>query len=218
MTLYNGLYTPAGPVVSFAATALSYLPLLVNSIDIGTSPQVVTTNGTVTYTTIGGKQCAYFNNSLANYLSFPYLDIPQFTLCFWYYPIDSGYYTFVSITTAGFNPALQFDTTGATSLTSYTALPNQWSVGPTVTVAGVGNWKFIAWTLNQTTFNVQFYVNGVLGTSATGSGTSFASRNIFVLGRSGDNGRAYNGYIRQFAFFNRVLNSTEINQYYTETA
>jgi hypothetical protein len=217
-SLYTGAYTPTGPVASFAATAASYLPLLTNSTDIGTIPQVVTTNGSVTYTTVGGKQCAYFPNSFSIYLSLPYLNPTQFTVCFWYYPIDSGYYTFISVTNSGLNPALQFDTTGATNLTSYTALPNQWSISPTVTVPGVGNWKFIAWTLNQTTFAVQFYVNGVLATTATGSGTSFSSRNLWFIGRSGDNGRAYNGYVRQFAVYNRILTLAEINTYYTETA
>jgi hypothetical protein len=216
--LYNGDQTPAAPVASFAATAASYLPLLTNATDIGTIPQTVTTIGAVSYTTIGGKQTAYFSNSLSVYLSLPYLNPTLFTLCFWYYPIDAGSYTVVSVTNSSVNPALQFDTTSATSLTSYASLPNQWTVGPTATVPGVGNWKFITWTLNQTTFAVQFYVNGVLATTATGSGTAFASRNLWFIGRSGDNGRAFNGYVRQFAVYNRILNVAEINQYYTETA
>lgn len=215
-SLYNGGLTPS--IQSFTSTAASYLPLLTNATDVGTIPQTVTTNGAVTYTTVGGKQCASFPNSLSVYLSLPYLNPTQFTVCFWYYPNDAGYYTFVSVTNASVSPALQFDTTGATSLTSYTALPNQWTISPTVTVPGVGNWKFIAWTLNQTTFSVQFYVNGVLTTTATGTGTGFGTRNLWFIGRSGDNGRAYNGYVRQFAVYNRILTTAEINTYYTETA
>ncbi len=197
--------------------ALSYLPLLFNSTDIGTSPQVVTTNGSVSYTIIGGKRCAYFNNSLNNYLSFPYSNPTNFTLCFWYNAIDSAYYTNVSITNSSVNPALQFDTISATQLASYSAIPNQWT-GCVVNVAAPGNWNFIAYTLNQTTFAVQMYYNGSLANTASGSGTSFASRNLFFIGRSGDNGRAFNGYIRQFAFFNRILNASEINSYYVQTA
>jgi hypothetical protein len=197
--------------------ALSYLPLLLNSTDIGTSPQVVTTNGSVSYTTIGGKRCAYFNNSLNNYLSFPYSNPTNFTLCFWYNAIDSAYYTNVSITNSSVNPALQFDTISATQLASYSAIPNQWT-GCVINVAAPGNWNFIAYTLNQTTYAVQMYYNGSLANTASGTGTSFSSRNLFFIGRSGDNGRAFNGYIRQFAFFNRILSATEISNYYVQTA
>lgn len=193
-------------------TALSYLPLATDSTDIGTNRQIVTTNGTVTYTTIGGRQCAYFNNSTANFLSLPYVNQTVFTICFWFRPIDGTYYTVASITTAANSPALQVDTDTATSIRIYTAMPNQWSIQPAATTLGAGNWSHVAITVNQSTFVVQVYVNGIFGSSATGTGTGISSRNLFYLGKSGDNGRAFNGYINKFAFFNKVLSAQEISE------
>jgi len=202
---------------SLISTALSYLPLATNSTDSGTLPQTVTTNGTVTYTTVGSKQCAYFNNSIANYLSFPYTNQTTFTLSFWLYPIDGGYYTSVSITTSGNNPALQTDITGS-STTIYTAMPNQWTNQPSGTTSGAGAWTHFAITVNQTTYVEQLYLNGSLASTVTGSGSSISSRNLFILGKSGDNYRAFNGYVRQFLFFNSVLSSTQVSTLYTSTA
>lgn len=204
-------------IASITSTALSYLILSTNSIDTGTSPQTVTTNGTVTYTTIGGKQCAYFNNSTANYLSLPYTNQTNFTLSFWLYPIDGSYYTSVSITNSSYDPALQTDTTGS-STTIYTAMPGQWTNQPSGTTSGAGAWTHFAITVNQTTYVEQLYLNGTLVSTITGSGTSISSKNLFIIGKSGDNYRAFYGYIRQFVFFGSVLNSTQISSLYTSTA
>jgi len=202
---------------ALVTTALSYLQLSTNSTDTGTSPQTVTTNGTITYTTIGGKQCAYFNNSTANYLSFPYTNQTSFTISFWLYPFDTGYYTSVSITNSAYSPALQTDTSGSNT-TIYTAMPNQWTNQPTGTTSGAGAWTHFAITVNQTTYVEQLYLNGSLAATATGSGTSISSKNLFIIGKSGDNLRAFNGYARQFLFFGSVLNSTQISTLYTSTA
>jgi len=199
------------------SSALSYLPLATNSTDTGTSPQTVTTNGSVSYTTVGSNQCAYFNNSTGNYLSFPYANQPTFTLCFWLYPIDTSYYTAVSITTSGNNPALQVDVSSS-SATIYTAMPNQWTNTPTGTTNGSGAWTHFAITVNQSTYVEQLYLNGTLASTATGSGSGISSRNLFVIGKSGDNGRAFNGYARQFLFYGSVLDSTQISSIYTSTA
>lgn len=212
---YNSNLTLTRQLNNFGAQ--SYLPLATNATDLGVAPQTVTTNGTVTYTTISGKQCAYFNNSLSNYISLPYTNPTNFTFLFWYYPIDASYYTVVSVTNASFNPALQMDTPSSTSLLCVAALPNQWTVNITATVPAVGNWKCIGITINQTNFVTNFYVNGVFAIQGIGTGTGFATRNLFFLGRSGDNGRAFNGYIRQFAFFNSILTAAEILQYYNAT-
>jgi len=198
-------------------SALSYLPLSTNSTDIGILPQTVTTNGTVTYSTVGGKQAAYFSNSLSNYLSFTYTNKTTFTLCFWMYPIDGTYYTSLSITTSGYNPALQVDPSSS-SVTVYTAMPNQWTNQPTGTTGGPGAWTHFAITINQTTYVEQLYINGSLVDTRTGSGTGISSRNLFIIGKSGDNGRAFYGYIRQFLFFDGVLSGANISSIYNLTA
>ena len=215
ITLYASTKPPA-----IMATALSYLPLLANSTDIGTSPQTITTNGTVTYTTFAGKQTAYFTNNPNNYLSFPYVNQTNFTLSYWINPADTGYYTSVSITTSGLNPALQSDLTGSSaSITIYTAMPNQWSNQPTGTINAVGAWTHIAITINQTTFVEQLYINGTLAATATGSGTGISSRNLFFIGRSGDTGpRSATGYVRQFCFFPSVLTQAQVQVVQTYTA
>jgi hypothetical protein len=211
-------YTP--PLIS---SALTYLPLSTNSTDQGTLPQTVTTVGTVSYTNVGGKQTAYFTNNPNNYFRLPYVNQTTFTICYWMYPADSGYYTSVSI--AGLdlsngtntNPVLQADIQNS-SITIYTAMPTQWANQPTGTTNGVGAWTHIAITINQTTYVEQLYINGALAATATGTGSSISTRGYFYLGRSGDWGpRAANGYVRQFAFFGRVLSASEISQIYNGT-
>jgi hypothetical protein len=215
ITLYASTRIPA-----IMSTALSYLPLATNSTDIGTSPQTITTNGTISYVTFAGKQTAYFTNNPNNYLSFPYVNQTNFTLSYWINPADTGYYTSVSITTSGLNPALQSDLTGSSaSITIYTAMPNQWANQPTGTINAVGAWTHIAVTINQTTFVEQLYINGSLASTVTGSGTGISSRNLFFIGRSGDTGpRSATGYVRQFCFFPTVLTQAQVQTVQSYTA
>ena len=212
-----------GTLLQFVGVAsLSYLPLVTNSTDIGGTPQTVTTNGTVTYTTIGGKQCAYFSNSFSNYLNILYTAQTQVTLCFWLYCIDTGYYTAVSINNnnaAAGTPTLQVDINPTTNNTIiYTAMPNQWANQPTGNYGGPGQWVHFAITLNYSTFVENLYLNGTLAATATGtSGTlPYPQTNIW-LGRSGDNWRAYYGYLRQFCTFPTVLTQSQIQAVKTYT-
>jgi len=196
-------------------TPLTYLTLATNTTDSGTSPQTVTTNGTVSFTTIGGKACAYFNNSTNNYLTLPYSNPTQLTLAFWFYPIDTTYYTMASISNSSYSPVLQFDPYNS-SVTCYTALPNQWNPAPTATTNGAGAWSFITITIDQSTYTEQVYMNGSYVTSGTGSAAFPTRGNMFYIGKSGDNGRAFNGYIRKFSFYNSILNSTQIAALYAQ--
>ena len=213
MTSYN-LRQVAG------STALSYLPMTQNATDYGGTPQTVTTNGTVTYTVIAGKLCAYFSNSMSNYLSIPYTPQTQITLCFWLYCIDAGSYTAVTITNGSLNPTLQVDlaTGSSTSTTIYTAMPNQWANQPSGNYGGPGQWAHFAITVNYSTYFEQLYINGTSTATATGSGSPSITQTNIWLGRSGDNGRAYNGYIRQFCLFPSVLTQAQIQAVRTYTA
>ena len=190
---------------------LSYLPMLANSTDFGQSPKTVTTNGTVTYTTIGGKKCAYFSNSMSNYLSFPYTVQTQVTLCFWLYCIDSGYYTAVSITNGSLNPTLQVDINTATNYTNiYTAMPDQWQNIPSGNYGGPGQWAHFAITLNYATFVEGLFINGSSVSSVTGLAAPTITQTLIYLGRSGDPGRAFNGYLRHFCSFPTILTQAQI--------
>ena len=212
-------FVPASLARIVGAAVMSHLPMLTNSADIGGTPQTVTTNGTVTYTTIAGKQCAYFSNSLSNYLSLPYVNQTQLTLCFWLYCIDAGYYTAVSINNGALNPTLQVDINTSTNNTIiFTAMPNQWAITPTGDYGGPGQWAHFAITLNYSTYFEQLYINGTSVATATGSGSPSIAQTQFWLGRSGDNGRAYYGYLRQFCFFPTVLTQTQIRAVQKYTA
>jgi Concanavalin A-like lectin/glucanases superfamily/Glycine rich protein len=213
-----GAYTiPTNILYSLPQDALSYLILDVSSKDYGIAPQPVTTNGTVTYTTIGGKKCAYFNNSTSNYLSLPFTPKTTLTICFWLYVIDSPYYTAVSITNSSVNPSLQVDINNTSSVIPV-AMPGQWTIVHNVSSSGPGQWCHYAVTVNYTTFTSQAYINGSLSSTATGSSATGIAQTLFFLGRSGDNYRAFNGYLRQFLYYPRVLNASEVSAIYTNTA
>ena len=213
------------PPTNLLTNMVSYLPLISNSTDYGSTPQTVTTNGSVSYPSIGGFNALSINNNNANYLSFPYTFPYTFTLCFWLYVIDTTYYTAISITTTGqltANLCLQVDTATSTNVQVFTALPNQWTNSPTAAYGGISGWRFVAITVNLNTFYEELYIGSATTATATatGTGNGFSSRgpNLIMLGRSGDTGgRSYNGYIRQFALYNKVLTGSEINAYYNAT-
>ena len=194
--------------------AIDFLPLATNTTNLGTVPQTVTNVGSVTFTTVGGYQCAYFPNSFGTYLRFPYTNPEKFTICFWLRPGDATYYTAISVTNSAISsPALQVDLINSTQLRVFTAMPNDWTNQLTGS-SGVNVWTHYAITTNQTNFVQQLYVNGVLSSTQTGSGSALGSRDTFALGRSGDGSRAFFGYMRQFAVFTTVLTEYEIKDIY----
>ena len=198
-------------------SVFSYLPLATNSTDVGGTPQTVTINGTVTYTTIASKQCAYFSNSLSNYLSVTYVPQTQITLCFWLYVIDSGEYTAISINDGALNPTLQFSPVGGNFFYAHTAMPNQWTNVPQGSYPGPGQWVHFAITVNYATYFEQVYVNGTSVSTATGTGPPTIPQTNIWLGRSGDAARAYYGYIRQFCTFPSILTQAQIQSIITFT-
>jgi hypothetical protein len=207
-------FTALANLSSYAST---YLPLETNAIDIGTSPKTVTTNGTVSYTTILGKACISFNNSISNYLSFPMINSYGMTIAFWFnYNTTGTYFTMASFTTAAYSPSIQFDLTPTTNF-MYAALPTQWTMSPSANNSGVNTWNFITITINQSTYVQNVYMNGSFASTATGSGAFSLSPNLFLIGKSGDNGRGYQGYIHRFMFFNTVLSAAQVNTLYKET-
>ena len=218
-TLINSTLGTLSQFVGVAS--LSYLPLAANSTDIGGTPRTVTTNGTVTYTTVAGKQCAYFSNSLSNYLSFPYTAQTQLTICYWLYCIDTSYYTAVSINDGAAllqSTTLQVDINPSTNNTIiYTAMPAQWTNQPTGSYGGPGQWVHFAITVNYTTYFEQVYINGNSIATATGSGSPSTTQSQIWLGRSGDNARAYYGYLRHFCTFPTVLTQAQIQAVKTYT-
>ena len=200
---------------------LIYLQLFTNTNDTGSAASAVTTFGPVSFTTIAGKQCAYFNNSANTYISLNYISSMRFTISFWVYLIDTGDYTASSITNPELtSAALQFDFRYG-EFQIPTALPNNptssgsWTLFPGISGATAGTWHFVAASINQATYEANYYLNGALRVTRTGSGP-LPSRTKIILGRSGDNGRTFNGYIRKYSFFNSILSTSSINELYSQ--
>lgn len=203
------------------SNAVDYLPLSSNATNLGTTPQTVTTLGTVTYTAVGGKSGAFFNNNIANYIKLNFTNPEQLSLCFWLYPLLDGTTTLtsaLSLTTDALvsgNMALVVDVTNTTTLTVYSAIPNQWTSinGGTASNA----WTHYTITINSKTYVMELYVNGANRVSVTGSGVLKATDRI-VLGRIGSSTRPYWGYIRQFAVFNTILTPYEVQDIFNASA
>ena len=82
----------------------------------------------------------------------------------------------------------------------------------TLGTEGAGVWNHVVYTADYTTFEVRLYVNGDPSPVCKGSAPPSYAADKIILGRSGDNGRAYKGYIRQFYLYERVLNANEVTQ------
>jgi len=181
------------------------------------------------YTNIAGKQCANFKNDMNNYLSFPFLYVPQFSFCFWVYidPNDNNYYTVVSVTNKEkMNPGVQVDIR-ARDIMIYNALPinNSWyPIHRYTTQNTSGSWQHICYTYDsKNNYNTLLYINGVLVSSLNGRGPllgneeSYYFPNRIIIGRSGDNYRAYNGYVHDFSYYECVLPVDLIVNHYNLT-
>jgi hypothetical protein len=140
------------------------------------------------------------------------------TIAFWFNTPASAYYTMASFTTAAFNPSIQFDVPNGTTIAMYTALPTQWTVAFTVTTPGPNIWNFITVTVNQNSSVETVYMNGSNQVSSTGTGPFSLSPTTFILGKSGDNSRAYAGFIQNFMYFNTILTGAQINALYEQTS
>jgi hypothetical protein len=205
---------------NISCNAASYLPLYSNAIDVGFSPQTVTVNGTVSYSNLLGKSCIYFNNSTANYLSFPMLSLSGMTVAFWFNTASAAYYTPAAFTTASYSSSINFDIINSTTLTTYVALPNNspWTLSVANTIPGPNVWNFVTMTVNQNSFVETTYINGSNQTTGTGTAAFSLSPTTFILGKSGDNTRAYQGFIQNFMYFNTILTGAQINALYEQTS
>ena len=76
-------------------------------------------------------------------------------------------------------------------------------------------WTHITYTYDPSTYIGQLYINGQLELSAKGSGPLQFPTEYFVLGKSGDNNRAFNGYMYNFNLFNTVLTPNQISKIYS---
>lgn len=81
------------------------------------------------------------------------------------------------------------------------------------TILSTNSWYNIVYTLNNTSYSKQIYVNGVLDNSGTGSGayTGFGN-NARICGVVFNFGVTFDGSMGSCNFYNRVLTASEIQQ------
>jgi hypothetical protein len=192
-----------------------YLPLTENLINIGTDKDLTKINGIIPIVTFFNKPCAYFTNSLDTYLSIPFLNnnYKNITFGYWMCPIDNEYYTTASIANTQMNdtPSFQADISSGNTVHMYGQMSEYWTVRATHNFDYTNKWTHITYTISQVEpYLCQLFVNGKLVNSVNGKGSFGNIPNIFIVGRSGDQGRAYNGYVRHFFAYNKILSDNEI--------
>ena len=202
------------------AQAVTYLPLQTNLIDIGTFPQLVTSNGTgMAFGTVATRTGLQFPNSTASFLSMPNQYQTPFTMCFWVYQNNATYYTCASFANAALNlPTLQFDTNGNQQVYMATSsAANQMWTSATATIGtGAATWYSLSLVCSSNVGTL--FINGVSTANLIGTLPFHSRGGQFILGKSGDSSRAFSGYLRHFTFFNRRLTTTEISSWHTNTS
>jgi hypothetical protein len=193
----------------------TFLSLITNTTDSGSNPQTVTNNNVV-FGRSNSKNAAKFNNSISTYLSLPFpYGSGSFTISYWFTTNDSGYYNPFSLSNVasgsgfGINP----DVTNGNQNTYVNFTGGILSIPGFSYPASSGRWFHFAITVNASSKFCQLYGNGVAKTSGTGSGTLKNSAYL-ILGKAGDNNRAFNGSISNFAVYNSDLSSSQISDIY----
>ena len=192
----------------------TYLFLTTNATDTGSNVQTVTNNNVV-FGRNNFKNSARFNNSTSTYLSMPFpYRTGSFTISYWFNATDGGYYNpwALSNSATGTNYGINPDYVNG-SQSSHMAFS-----GGTLSLSfsypgGVGTWNHFALTVNPSNGSCQLYGNGVLKSSGTGSGTLNNSAYL-LIGKAGDNFRAFNGAINNFAIYNSALSASQISDIY----
>ena len=77
-----------------------------------------------------------------------------------------------------------------------------------------GTWYNIVWTLNNSTFGGQIYLNGIFDNGDTFGGAYGGTGSNTEIGDSSLFGLPFDGQIAKCDFYNRVLTSSEIKQNY----
>ena len=115
-------------------------------------------------------------------------------------------------------PVVQFDVVaGNMPLTAYLALPNAWTRGASQNTGmmQLNIWYHVALVVSG--INGTMYINGIKQGTGVGSSKMPVS-DIWVLGRSGDSGRAADVCLRQFALWDYELTQKDINSVMNQTS
>lgn len=227
--LFNFKYVMGGTPVNILPSGIMTAPVVVPLINLelqkdlsgagssGAYRSPIEIRGQCPFVSVKERTGIYFNGSIANYIFFNYSAWQRWTACWWFYSTDAPYYTMASITNPSFtDPRFQSDTYGG-GLRHIIAMPNHWTNVPTdKKIDTVGKWNHVAYTYDAFSLKSDMYVNGeyhssVQGTAPMRMPTDGSPLN-FIIGRSGDNGRGFNGLVSEFKFFDRVLNAGQIKK------
>jgi hypothetical protein len=205
-------YPNVAPTCGVYSSAITYLPLTEDTADSGKRAQGVGVIGSVPIINIGGKRCASFNNNMGNYLIIPAVNGTTLSVSFSFLVRSSGYYTMVSYANTNFadweNPRIQFDINlPGTMKGPYLALPNRWSGTSNTAQLNLNTWYNLTTVINGT--NMATYINGSLDCTSSGA-QLLPPRSHWIIGRSGDMGRAADVCINNFAVWDRALSLTEV--------
>jgi len=206
-------------ILTMSPKPITYLPLRNSLINLGTEQRGVNTRGNVGFANLDGMQSVFFRNSFNDYLFVDHVPY-DFTFAFWLYVADRGGYTAVSYGALNFrnidNPSIQCDFNGGQHVGFHAALPSRWrSIGTNHTFEN--RWTHFTYTVNQSNYETKLYINGDLRGQTKGQGRLGNPSYHFILGRSGDNGRAYYGGMHDFIVYNSILNDDQIRTVYELT-
>ncbi len=88
---------------------------------------------------------------------------------------------------------------------------NKWTVNPNNLVfGGQGKWFHVALTVDYSSYKVGFYVNGNLSWSGNGTAMPIITQTQVFLGRGGNNGASFLGYVRQFLMYPVALSAAQV--------
>lgn len=157
--------------------------------------QALTKNGTITYQTYKGIQCAHFSSAYISSQLLDYVTPYPMTFAIWAAP----------------------DTTNSRALWSFSNdKPLMYWNGSyhvyepdcNVSAANVGDWHHIAWSINSDRSST-YYFDGVAMGTVTSSNTS-AIKSMCIGYRNG-NQPQWIGYLAGFRIYNRALSEDEIS-------
>jgi len=211
---------PTGNLIPRVAVPLINLELQKDLSGAGSSGAYrspIEIRGQCPFVSAKGRTGIYFNGSRANYIFFNYSAWQRWTACWWFYSTDAPYYTMASITNTSFtDPRFQADTFGG-GLRHIIAMPNHWTNVPAdKNLETVGKWNHVAYTYDAFSLKSEMYVNGeyqssVQGTAPMRMPTDGSPLN-FIIGRSGDEGRGFNGLVSEFKFFDTIVSANQIKK------
>jgi hypothetical protein len=202
----------SGFQIIYPPALTNFLELSTNATNTGLVPQTVTVAGNLQYRTIANNRAAFFDNTTNIYISLPFPSTPQFTISYWFYAADTGYYNPWALSSSptsaggyGINADL-----GNGLVHMYTAFSGGLINPANFTLpTSSGTWYHIALTVDTITGVCKTYADGVYKNTATGSGTINNSQYL-ILGKDGTNARGYRGYLRDFSIFNYVLTDSQV--------